>query len=305
MSAHGLLIGQIALASVANIAFSLVVGSALVERWLAVEGALPSSAASHLAWQRARGSFVAAALVLVLADAGWLLYQTATMSGTGLSAAFGVVPTVLGATHVGQAWSIAFGGDVLILLAALASRGGGLGRVVFWVAVVVSAAGRASIGHAADSGPWSPAVGVHTVHILATAVWGGIVLAGGLVVLPALHTSTTRGTLIRVAGHLSKISLFALGVVVLTGALNVEHVLDGALATLQSSGWGHVLKLKLLLVLLAVLLGGLNRMSALPRLRRTASTMDAHTFNNLLHLEALVMIGIFVAAAVLATSAPH
>jgi len=53
-----------------------------------------------------------------------------------------------------------------------------------------------------------------------------------------------------------------------------------------------------------VLLGGLNRTLALPRLRRTASTEDAHTFNNVLHLEALVMIGIFVVAAVLAHCMP-
>ena len=43
---------------------------------------------------------------------------------------------------------------------------------------------------------------------------------------------------------------------------------------------------------------------ALPRLRRTASTTDAHTFNNVLHLEALVMIAIFVVAAVLAHMPP-
>ncbi|HEV3106371.1 MAG TPA: CopD family protein [Trinickia sp.] len=304
MSDHGLAIGRIALAALANIAFSIAVGSALVERWLAVEGALPSSAPSHTAWQRARGSLIAAALVLVLAYAGWLLYQTASMSGTGLRAAIGFVPMVLRETHVGQAWCIAFGGAVLLFFAAIASSGGRFGQAAFWVAVAVAAAGRASIGHAGDAGPWSAAVGIHAIHVFATAVWGGIVLAGGLAVLPALDASTTRGTLIRVAGRLSKTSLIAFGVVVLTGALNAERALGGTLAPLQASGWGHVLTLKLSLVLLAVLLGGLNRLSALPRLRRTASTMDAHTFNNVLHLEALVMIGIFIAAAVLANSAP-
>jgi putative copper resistance protein D len=64
------------------------------------------------------------------------------------------------------------------------------------------------------------------------------------------------------------------------------------------------LTLKLILVALALVLGGLNRMSALPRLRRTASTMDAHTFTNVLYLEALAMLGVFVAAAVLAHSIP-
>ena len=67
---------------------------------------------------------------------------------------------------------------------------------------------------------------------------------------------------------------------------------------------GRVLLLKLLLVALALVLGGLNRFAALPRLRRTASTEDAHTFRNILHLEALTMIGVFVAAAVLSFSVP-
>ncbi|RAB28760.1 copper resistance protein, partial [Burkholderia multivorans] len=35
-----------------------------------------------------------------------------------------------------------------------------------------------------------------------------------------------------------------------------------------------------------------------------ASTEDAHTFRNILHLEALTMIGVFVAAAVLSFSVP-
>ena len=39
-------------------------------------------------------------------------------------------------------------------------------------------------------------------------------------------------------------------------------------------------------------------------LGRTASTVDAHTFNNVLHLEALAMIGVFIAAAVLSHSVP-
>lgn len=304
MNANGLLIGQVALAALTNIAFSFAIGSALIERWLAMDGALAPSAPSHAAWHRARGSLIAAAFALVLADAGWLLYQAASMSGTGLVAAIGVVPTVLGATHVGHAWSIAFGGAALLLITALASSGGRFGQTAFWLAAVVVAVGKASIGHAADAGPWSAAVGIHTLHVLSTGVWGGIVVAGGFAVLPALDASVARGALIRLAARVSTTSLIALGGVVLTGALNAERGLGGSLAPLQASTWGHVLTLKLALVLLAVLLGGLNRTSALPRLRRSASTTDAHTFNNVLHLEALVMIGVFIAAAVLAHSAP-
>ena len=299
MNATGLTIGQVALAALMDVAFAFAIGSALLERWLALEGQ-----PGRLAWQRARASLVAASFALVLADVLWLAYEAALMSGRPLIAAIAVIPTVLGQTQVGHAWCVAFGGAAFMLAAALGSRGGRVGQTALGVAAIVCALGKACIGHAADAGPWSAAVAVQALHLLATGLWGGITLAGGLLVLPALDTSPTRGALIRVAGRISYVAGMALVVVIATGVFNAQRGLGGSLAPLAGSGWGHVLTLKGVLVLLAVLLGALNRGSALPRLRRTASTADAHTFNNVLHLEALVMIGIFVAAAVLAHMAP-
>jgi len=92
--------------------------------------------------------------------------------------------------------------------------------------------------------------------------------------------------------------------VLLTGIFNMVRGSGGSFEAIEISTWGHVLILKLALVALALVLGGLNRFSALPRLRRTASTMDAHTFTNVLYLEALAMIGVFIAAAALAHSVP-
>jgi putative copper resistance protein D len=304
MRLDGLLIGQVAMAALMNVAFAFAIGSAVLDAWLAKEGASATLAPSHAAWLRARRSRVAAAVVLVLADAGWLVYQTASMSGVGLPDAFGIVPTVLAQTHIGYAWSVAFGGAVLLLLSSLIGRGGAPGHALFGLAVIVIAAGKASLGHAADAGAVSAVEGIQTLHVLATSVWGGLVLAGGFTVLPALDSSIARGVLMRVAGQVSKVSFIALGFVVLTGAWNAWRGLGGALEPLATSGWGHVLTAKLSLVALAVVLGGLNRFSALPRLRRTASTVDAHTFNNVLHLEALAMIGVFIAAAVLSHSVP-
>lgn len=299
MNVTGLAIGQVALAALMDIAFALAIGSALLERWLAVEGQL-----ARVAWQRARASFVAACFALVLADVLWLLYESAVVSGLALVPAIGAIPTVLGQTQVGLGWCVAFGGAVLAWATALASGGGRGGQVALALAAVIVALGKASMGHAADAGPVSVAVAIQAAHVLATGVWGGVTLAGGLFVLPALDSSTTRGALIRVAGRISHAAGMALGAVLATGLYNAVLGLDGSLAPLSETGWGHVLTLKGALVMLAVLLGALNRTSALPRLRRTASTTDAHTFNNVLHLEALVMIGVFIVAAVLAHMAP-
>jgi copper resistance protein D len=303
MTLSGLWIGQVAMAALMNIAFAFAVGAALLAAWLAKD-AQAKVAPAQPAWLRAQRSLQTAAIVLVLADLGWLLYASASMGGVSLPAALGVVPTVLARTHAGYAWSVAFGGAVLLLLTSLASHSGMLRNALLWLAVIAVAAGKASLGHAADAGPASPAVGLQTLHVLAASLWGGLVLAAGFAVLPALGASVARGVLIRTATQVSNMSLVAVAFVLLTGVFNAVRGSGGSFAAIDESRWGHVLILKLALVALALVLGGLNRFSALPRLRRTASTMDAHTFANLIHLEAMVMIGVFAAASVLADSVP-
>ncbi|HEV3424100.1 MAG TPA: CopD family protein [Paraburkholderia sp.] len=303
MRIDGLWIGQVAMAALMNVAFAFAIGSALLGAWLAKD-AQAKVAPARPAWLRAQRSMLTATVVLVLADLGWLLYEAASMSGVALPNAFGVIPTVLSQTHVGYAWSVAFIGALVLLLTALSSHASTLRNALLWLAVIAIAAGKASLGHAADAGPASAAIGVHTLHVLATSVWGGLVLASGLAVLPALGTSIARGILIRTAMQVSNVSLVAVLFVVLTGVFNAVRGSGGSFGAIEVSTWGHVLMLKLALVATALVLGGLNRFSALPRLRRTASTMDAHTFTNVLYLEALAMIGILVAAAALSHSIP-
>lgn len=302
MRPDGLWIGQVAMAALMNVAFAFALGSALLGAWLEKD-ARTAVAPARPAWLRAQRSMRAATIVLLLADLGWLWYEAASMSGSALPAAFGVIPTVLVQTHVGHAWGVAFAGAVLLLLTALADHGT-LRNALLWLAVIVVAAGKASLGHAADEGVVSAAIGVHTLHILATGVWGGLVIAAGLSVLPALGASTARGVLIRTGVQLSSVSLVAFVFVLATGAFNTARGSGGSLEVIWTSSWGHVLLLKLALVALALLFAAFSRFSALPRLRRTASTVDAHTVVNLLYFEALAMIGVFVAAAALSHSVP-
>jgi copper resistance protein D len=303
MRVDGLWIGQVAMAALMNIAFAFAVGSALLGAWLARD-AVAKVAPARPAWLRAQRSMLTATVVLVLADLGWLLYEAAAMSGSSLPQAFGMLPTVLGQTHVGHAWSVAFVGGLVLLLTAMSSHTGTLRNAMLWLAVIAIGAGKASLGHAADAGPASAALGMHTLHVLATTVWGGLVITAGLTVLPALGTSTARGILIRTAMQVSNVSLVAVICVIVTGVFNAVRGSGGSFEAIQISTWGHVLTLKLALVALALVLGSLNRVSALPRLRRTASTMDAHTFSNVLYLEALALLGVFIAAAVLSLSVP-
>jgi putative copper resistance protein D len=303
MRVDGLWIGQVAMAALMNIAFAVAVGSALLGAWLAGDSQA-KIAPARPAWLRAQLAMQTGAIVLVLADLGWLLYQAASMAGVSLPSAFGVVPTMLTQTHVGYGWSVAFAGALVLLLTSFAHHTGTLRNALLWLAVIAIAGGKASLGHAADAGIASTAIGLHTLHVLATSVWGGLVLAAGFAVLPALGASIARGVLIRTATQLSNVSLVAVVFVLLTGVFNAVRGAGGSFEAIEVSTWGHVLTLKLALVALALVLGGLNRFAALPRLRRTASTMDAHTFANVLYLEALAMLGVFVAAAVLSHSVP-
>ncbi|MGA9919461.1 MAG: CopD family protein, partial [Paraburkholderia sp.] len=299
----GLWIGQVAMAALMNVAFAFAIGSALLGAWLAKDAQTKINPARP-AWLRAQRSMLTATVVLVLADLGWLWYQAASMSGVALPAALGVIPTVLTQTHVGYGWSVAFAGALVLLGTAMASHTGMLRNALLWLAVIAIAAGKASLGHAADAGPFSAAIAMQTLHVLVTGVWGGLAMAAGLSVLPALGTSTARGMLIRTATQVSNLSVVAVGLVLLTGIFNAVRGSGGSFEAIEVSTWGHVLTLKLTLIALALVLGGLNRFSALPRLRRTASTMDAHTFVNVLYLEALAMVGVFVAAAALSHSVP-
>lgn len=302
MKADWLWIGQVAMAALVNIAYAFALGSTLYGAWLEKD-ARSAVAPARPAWLRAQTSLRAASVVLVIALAIWLLYESASISGSTLPGAFSVIPTVLAQTHVGHAWSVAFVG-ALVVLAATLMAASALRDGVLWLALIATAAGRAGLGHAADAGFASAALGVQTLHVLSASAWSGIVMAGGLAVLPALGASTARGVLIRTSGQVSNVALFAVGLVLATGVFNALRGTGGEFDALTMSAWGHVLIAKLALVVLALLLGGFNRMVAMPELRRAASTGAARRFVNVLHLEALVLMAVLIVAAVLGHSVP-
>lgn len=302
MKADWLWIGQVAMAALVNVAYAFALGSAFYSAWLDKDGRT-AVAPARLALLRAQRSLRAAAFVLVAALVMWLLYEGASMSGSSLPGAFGVLGTVLSQTHVGHAWAVAFAG-ALVLLGCVFAAPSVARDGVLWLALVAIAAGRAGLGHAADAGFASAALGLHTLHVLSASAWSGIVMAGGLAVLPALGASTARGVLIRTAGQVSNVAVFAVGFVIATGVFNTLRGSGGSLDAITSSTWGHVLLLKLALVVFALLLGGFNRAVAMPELRRAASTAAARRFVNVIHLEAIVMIGVLVIAAALAHSVP-
>lgn len=305
MNDDPLWLAQIAFAALGDIAFASTLGAVLMNGWLSKEKAFAAISPARFGWARARRIGSGGALVLAFANLVLLWLQAASMSGVPVMEAGASVWTVLTATHAGTGWAIAFAGSVLLVLATASGAPMGAGRLAFAaIGALVAAAGKASVGHAADAGAFSVAEVVQTAHLLATGVWGGVVIAGAFAVLPALGTSLARAFLIRIAGKMSTIAVVAVALVIATGVFNALRGLGGAASVLQESVWGHVLIVKAVLVVTALIFGALNRWSALPRLRRTASTVDAHTVTNVMRVEGLLMVGVFVAASVLSHSVP-
>ena len=304
MSDDSLWLVQVCFAALADLAFACALGALILDAWLSGEQAFAPVSPARLGWRRARRAGIGAAIVLVLCNFVSLWLQSAAMSGAPLTEAGASLGLVATGTHAGIGWSVGLAGSVLLLLAA--AQGGALSAAragLAMLAVLIVAAGKSAVGHAADAGAFSVAESVQALHLLATAAWGGIVIAGAFV-LPVLDTSVARASLIRIVARMSRAAALAVAFVVVTGAFNAWRGMGATPAVLTASTWGHALIVKLALIAAALAFGALNRWSALPRLQRSASTMDAHTVINVMRIEAVMMAGVFVAAAVLSHSVP-
>ncbi|WP_061165899.1 CopD family protein [Caballeronia hypogeia] len=304
MNDDSLWFAQTAFAALADLAFACALGALLLNGWLSREQAFAPVSPARYGWRRASRGGLAAALVLVLCNFVSLWLQSAAMSGAPVAQAGASLWLVATGTHAGIGWSVALAGSVLLLVAAGASGEFPAARAVLaTLAALIVAAGKSAVGHAADAGAFSLPEAVQTLHLLATGVWGGIVVAGAFV-LPALDTSVARAFLIRTVARLSRTASIAVAFVIVTGMFNAWRGAGGSPAVLAASVWGHALIVKLALVAVALVFGALNRWLGLPRLQRSASTMDAHTVINVMRIEAVTMAGVFVAAAVLSHSVP-
>jgi copper resistance protein D len=304
MNDDPLWLAQTAFAALGDVCFACALGALVLKSWLSREHAFATVSPARRGWRRAAHGGLAAAIALALCNVVSLWLQSAAMSGAPLAQAGASLWLVATGTHAGIGWSVALAGSALLALACASGGALSVSRTGLAIlAALIVAAGKSAIGHAADAGAFSFAEGVQTLHLLATAVWGGIVIAGAWV-LPALDTSVARAFLIRLVARMSRAAASAVAFVILTGAFNAWRGIGGSPAVLGASAWGHALIVKLVLIAAALAFGALNRWSGLPRLQRTSSTMDTHTVINVMRIEALMMAAVFVAAAVLSHSVP-
>ncbi|WP_181969691.1 copper resistance D family protein [Paraburkholderia sp. DHOC27] len=311
-----LVAGQIVVAAAQDLLFACAAGT-LACSALCARGEPSGGASSHAAVvERAHasagspGRVRAIALIgLMLACCLYLWLQAAVMSGSTFSAAAPAISVVLTQSHFGAAWSVGCAGAVLGCLGGTRDS-----RAAWWLAalgMLVYAAGKAAASHAADTGDFTVREAVHVVHLTATALWAGSVIVAAPLLwrwrraaaMPPMQCEAF-------CTRLSHLATLALVVVIGSGIYNAAQDTAHLSGPLLDAWYGRVLTVKLVFVALAVLLGGYNRMIHLPRLHATAieggdAYRDAQRrFDRLLSVEAIAMIAVLIAAAVLGHTAP-
>lgn len=288
---------SIVVGAIANMSFACAVGACLAV--LLLGNATPPML------QRLQSFAAGWAVTLAVVDTANLLLETALMSGSTPGTAFAELIPVLTQSHFGAAWSTGF--VALIIWTGLLVRARQGGRVTWMGAGLFAAAvfafSKAAASHAADAGDFALPEWIHWVHLCATATWAGLVIASGLRVLPMLRNHANSQILAHFTGRLSVMATLALAAVVMSGAYNAERGLDGLVA-LKHSDWELILDTKLVLVAAAIILGGINRLVYLPRVRSSTPGTAANSFLAILRIEAVTMIGVLIVAAILAHTAP-
>lgn len=294
--------------AVLNLAAAALAGACVARLWLGREASAWAAARQG----RVRQAALAGAVLALAADLLLLWLESAAMAEVPLSAAGSATWTMLRSTHLGMAWLIgAFGlavaaagagaradahpGPARLALAALA---------VFWYT-------RSVVSHAASEGDLSLPVLADWLHQGLISLWVGEVLLAGAVMLREADVMSAADRRARAAyvASLSDSATLALAGIFATGLYASWRDLGG-LANLFGNPYGAALVAKLLLVGVAVLLGGFNRFFVMPPwLAREAAGQPAPAqlparFRRILGIEAVVLLAVVGAAAWLASTSP-
>jgi copper transport protein len=175
-------------------------------------------------------------------------------------------------------------------------------RTVFlWPALLVGlvfASGLSLSGHsAADAGSSWKSELADWVHLSAACLWIGGLVQLAVVVLP-LAPELRRAAFLRFSSLAAVLIALLVAAGTYLSILRLPHVHD-----LWTSGYGHVLLVKLGLVALALAWGGLHRLIAVPEVARGGERLFARLPRSVLG-ESFAGMAVLLAAAVLVDSKP-
>jgi putative copper resistance protein D len=289
-----------------NLAVAVLTGASACRWRLARDGS---------AWAAARRPPIrkaaCAGAVLALAANGVLLWlASAAMAEVPVSQAAGAAWTMLSATHLGLAWAIGMAGLALAAAGAfIRSERSPAPALLTLAALAVFWYSRSMASHAASEGDFSLPLLADWLHGGLTSLWLGEVLLAGAIMLAGAADmgSADRQARAAYAGALSSSATLALAGIVVTGLYAAWRNLGG-FGHLLGNPYGTTLLAKLLLVAVAAMLGGVNRLFVMPPwlARESAGRPAADAlplrFRHILWIEALVLVAVVVLAAWLAAT---
>ena len=219
-----------------------------------------------------------AAIVTLLSALLWLDLEAVIMGDGWEEAVDGeTIASVLLETTFGHAWiwHLAFAGLLTLTLllpprpmsrhrtATIAGLSAGLVASLAWA------------GHAVMQ-PGVTRVTVQVIHLLAAGLW-----LGSLPILLFLlgrarrdNDRDWRDALRQLLPRYSRVGYVVVATILLTGSLNTSFLV-GSPAALVTTEYGHVLLVKVGIVLLMVLVAGINRLRLVPDIRRSRSEAEA------------------------------
>lgn len=308
--APGLPLAQHAATVTLNLALAIAVGAALSRQWL---GGRASPWAGRRA-SRLRRASLAALAIAMLVDISVLWLEAAAMAEVPVALAGEASWSMLTATHFGTAWMIGFGALVFSAgAAALAPSAQRTGRLTALnlLGLAVFLFTRSMVSHASANGDFGVPTIADWLHLMLVCTWVGEVFVSGFLMLasPPGERSDDRDDCVRYIGLLSASATLALAGILVTGLYSAWRNV-GSPAALIDSDYGTALLVKLALVALAVILGGMNRFVVMPSLiaalrgEHPAATPGLRRFTVILQLEAGVLLGVLVLAAILSSTSP-
>ena len=213
--------------------------------------------------------------VLIAGSTVELLSRTAEMSGQPFPAFFSMLPTVLFRTHYGSFWLARIGALILLaMLKAAARYRDSRPFLIFMLilALIVSLSASAS-GHASDAGDFSVPEIMDLLHLLAVCLWGGGLIVLSVSVLPNLigRGELSAPLIARVAGRFSAMAGIAVGIIAVTAIYNLWYYVRIPEA-LWETPYGLAVLAKIILFLILINLGGLNRYVSVPLLQEWAGS---------------------------------
>jgi putative copper resistance protein D len=300
-------------AVVIALGLALALGGLASAAWLRGRGSDWRGRTLARAREARRGGFALALAGLALAP----VLEAGAMGDPPGWPSTDTLATLLRHTHYGHAALAGLAAWLAAGALVLAPRTGEPGRVrqsAGLLAILVVIATRSAVSHADARGDASLAVAVDVAHVALAVLWVGIVFAGARLALPPESARRAdRADAMHWVARMSATATCSLAGVVATGAFKAWEMLAPAGPLLQAaaSDYGRLLALKLALVTIAALLGGINRFRVLPALagrQPAARAGDGARWRRrllaILRVEALVLLLVMTAAALLAGTEP-